>query len=84
MSAVGYGVLSYEWSKDGNAISSSAAAEFIGTDTDTLIIPSFTKNLQGNYTCTVKDSQSSVMSNPANLTLSKMYRVKHVCPMLYG
>ena len=71
MSAVGYGVLSYEWSKDGNVIAHSAAVEFTGTDTDTLIIPSFSYGHQGNYTCTIRDSHTSVMSKPANVVLSK-------------
>ena len=66
VSAVGRGPLSYKWKKDGKDIS---YPECIGNNTDTLTIHSFTHKYEGLYKCTVTDSQKSIESEPANLTL---------------
>ena len=71
VSAVGYGPMSYEWTKDGESISHSASAELTGINTDTLTISSFSSGHRGKYTCTVKNDYKSVKSVPTDLALSK-------------
>ena len=75
VSSVGFGHLSFEWMKDGNVMTDSAAAEFTGINTDTLTISSFLSSHQGNYQCAIKNNHKSVKSSPTNVTLSKWHSV---------
>ena len=69
MSATGCGAenLVYSWKKDGQYLSNNKY--IIGTNTPTLLISEFLPDIQGNYTCLVKNYNSSIESEQADLAL---------------
>jgi hypothetical protein len=68
VSVIGAENLSYQWKKDEHDITDR---QCIGIDTSHLTILSFSDAHVGKYTCTIKDNQTSVESNPAQLNFSK-------------
>ena len=77
MSAVGCGPLSYEWKKDGEAITHP---ECTGTNSNKLTVSCFTRMHQGNYVCVVKDNHKTLKSECAELAISECSSSqKHVC-----
>ena len=68
MSATGADHLSYQWKKDGENITNPKC---FGTDTPMLSITEFVKEDEGEYSCLIKNSQSSIESEKANLALGK-------------
>ena len=67
ISATGPGTLSYYWMKDGETIADSHPLNFLGFNTSTLSITSFSPENEGSYTCVVKNEFDSLESNAANL-----------------
>ena len=71
VSAVGCGLLSYEWKKDEEKITHP---EYSGTNSEKLTITCFTSMRQGSHSCIVADSHKSLKSKSANLALGESYR----------
>lgn len=67
ISATGPGTLSYNWMKDGEAITDDHPLNFLGFNTSTLGIASFSQENEGSYMCVVKNEFDSLESNAANL-----------------
>jgi len=63
VAATGTSPLSYQWSKDGTVLTGATSA--------TLALSSITTSAAGNYTVTVSNPASSVVSNTAALTVNK-------------
>ena len=67
VSATGAENLVYLWKKDGQYLSNNKY--IIGTNTPTLTISEFLPDNQGTYTCIVKNYNSSIESEQADLAL---------------
>ena len=68
VSAAGSDSLTYQWIKDGEAITDSSLPYCCGVNTHTLCISFFTPEHEGYYQCTVGCNDScSVQSNTAQL-----------------
>ena len=65
VSAVGSGCLSYQWKKDGKAISDSKQCS--GTSEPTLTINGFSTDSQGEYSCVIKNNHKTIESNSAKM-----------------
>ena len=66
VSATGSGLLSYQWMKDGKAITNENS--FVHYfDTPTLHIHSFSPECKGSYSCVVSSSIGSVISRSAEI-----------------
>ena len=73
--AVGAENISYNWKKDGKDIISSNC---IGFDSPNLTIINFVPDAQGKYSCIVKNCNSSIESEQADMTLGMYMTVYHV------
>ncbi|MFC2090730.1 immunoglobulin domain-containing protein, partial [Bacteroidota bacterium] len=62
--------LSYQWRKDGVALTDDT--QISGTATKTLIITSVASENEGLYSCNVTGTCGSVLSNPVNLTVQQL------------
>ena len=69
--------LSYQWRKDGQDLSDSG--EYSGSATSMLSIKSFSHELEGNYSCIVKNSGGEIESEKAKLSFSGMYSPSCAC-----
>ena len=58
----------YLWKKDGEDLT-GRDDRYIGTNTPTLIISEFLIGDQGTYVCVIKNCNSSIESEEADLTL---------------
>ena len=67
VSAVGSGCLTYQWKKDGKAISDSKQCS--GTCEPTLKINGFSTDDQGEYSCVIKNNHKTIESNSAKMAL---------------
>ena len=63
----------YLWKKDGQNLYDKNI--IIGTDTPTLTIREFLPDDQGHYTCQIKNYNSSIESEQADLALGLLYLV---------
>ena len=67
VSATGPGKLSYHWIKDEEAITNDSLLNFVGFNTTTLCITSFSPEHEGSYKCVVKNEYDLLESNTADL-----------------
>ena len=77
VSAVGEGILSYHWMKDGIAFFDENLSNCRGADTHTLCITSFTDEHEGEYKCVVSNAGGSVESKTIDLYLFGKILVRH-------
>ena len=68
VSAAGSDSLTYQWTKDGEAIIDGSLPLYYGANTSTLCISSFTPEHEGSYQCTVGCSDGCTVSSIAQLT----------------
>ena len=68
VSATGSGSLSYQWVKDGEAITSDKYPNCTGVDTPELRISSFSSEYIGIYKCQVNSEYDAKDSSDAELT----------------
>ena len=68
VSAVGTEPIKYKWKRNGADITHTGCT---GTDTSTLTIACFSRELEGDYTCTLFNDMASLESEPAKLMLGK-------------
>ena len=67
VSATGAGTISYQWMKDEEAIEHDQHPIYTGTNTNMLLIGSFSAEYIGQYWCKVSNEDSILYSNTADL-----------------
>ena len=70
MVAIGAENISYNWKKDCKDIT---GGNYIGFDSPNLIINNFTSDDQGKYSCVIKNCNSSIESQQADVSLGTYY-----------
>ena len=80
VSVIGAGNLSYYWKKNGDDITDS---KYAGIDAAKLTINNFTTNDQGKYSCVVKNCNSSIESEPADLALGNSKSMSRVSKQIW-
>ena len=75
MSVTGPGTLSYQWVKDGEAITSDKYPNCTGVSTPELQVSSFSSKHVGNYKCQVSNEYENKDSSHAELTGIHVIRV---------
>ena len=77
MSATGAENLIYVWKKDGKDLI-GRGDHYIGTNTPTLTISEFLSSDQGTYVCVIKNCNSTVESEEADLTLGMFISIVYI------
>ena len=75
MSATGAENLLYLWKKNREDLTGHGN-HYIGTDTSTLTISEFFPDDQGKYVCIIKNCNSSIESEPADLKLGMLISIE--------
>lgn len=85
VSAVGVGSLSYQWLKDGKAITKDWCSNCTGGDTHELVVSAFLPEHEGSYKCVVSTGNESVESRPADVRFGKYnsFLTKFLKSLLY-
>ena len=70
----------YQWQRNGNNLTVSDGDKYRGTDTATLTVVNVVKEDEGNFMCTVTNTEGSVPSSVAELIICKcIYVFVYIC-----
>ena len=83
VSATGAENLVYLWEKDGEDLT-GRGDHYIGTNTPTLTISEFLIGDQGTYICVIKNCNSSIESEEADLTLGMFMSIIYIKNYIYS